>query len=373
MATRGRRKADHTSKISLVKALAFAEGVLKSDRSFAQQHCYIGRGQLVAFDGTLAAGHPISEDIEAVPHSGKLLKALERSDENVSVTLNDTKRISVKSGKFRAVISCLDIGAFYSPTADTPIATISDTLREGFKAITHITKDTADKVHFASVLVRAGSMCTTDGRTMFEYWHGLDLPLMALPKAAAIAVTKTEKKLVRFGYSGHSATFHFEDGSWIRTLLYSDTWPDVDHVLAGAPQCYPVPPSLFAAVRAVAPFCEESGAVWFHPEAVATGASLTEGATHEVAGLLSGPVFNFEQLAQIEPLVKTISFEGSGQAFFYGDNVRGKIVGFASSKQYGTAHDMAKQPKELPPTDGEAELARRANPDNWIDGEYFPF
>lgn len=360
MATRGRRKADHTSKISLVKALAFAEGVLKSDRSFAQQHCYIGRGQLVAFDGTLAAGHPISEDIEAVPHSGKLLRALERSDESVSVTLNDTKRLSVKAGKFRAVINCIDMGAFYSPVGDPPIATLGESLREGFKAITHITKDAADKVHFASVLVRAGSMFTTDGRTMFEYWHGLDLPEMALPKSAAIAITKTDKKLTKFGYSGHSATFHFEDGSWIRTLLYADRWPDVDAVLRGAGEAWPVPPSLFAAARSVAPFCDDSDnlhAVTFHPEAVGSHAALTEGAVCEVPGLIAGQCFSADQLAQIENVCKTIDFRTMGYAYFYGDNVRGKIMGcgrersqYVPPKPFSemTPQDFAQLEKDIP-------------------------
>jgi hypothetical protein len=335
MATRGRRKADSTSKISLVQALAFAEGVLKSDRDFKQKHVYIGHGMLVGFDGTLAAGHPISEDIEAVPHSGKLLKALERSDETVQVTLNDSKRLSVKAGKFRAVIECLDVGEFYSPQGDKSIAVIGETLRDGFKAITHIVNHEADKVHFATVLIRAGSMMTTDGRTLFEYWHGIDLPEMALPKAAATAITKTDKKLVGFGFSGHSATFHFEGGAWIRSQLFADRWPDVSRVLDVKTNAWPVSPTLFAAARAVRPFCKpDDEALTFFDEAIGSHSLLTEGAVHEVPGLLAGPVFNAEQLAQIEPLVKTIDFTTKrGHAYFFGDNVRGAIAGMGKSEQ----------------------------------------
>lgn len=358
MATRGRRKADHTSKISLVQALAFAEAVLKSDRDFKQKHVYIGRGQLVGFDGTLAAGHPISEDIEAVPHSGKLLKALERSDETVNVTLNDSKRLSVKAGKFRAVIDCLEIGEFYSPQGDSPIAVIDDKLKEGFKAITHIVNHEADKVHFASVLLRRNSMVTTDGRTMFEYWHGIDLPEMALPKAAAIAITKTDKRLVKFGYSGHSATFHFEGGAWIRTLLYNDTWPDVDRVLNVPTNAWPVPPTLFAAARAVAPFCadNDNGALSFFDEAIGSHANLSQGAVHEVPGLLAGPKFNHEQLAQIEAHVKTIDFTTKvGNAFFFGDNIRGCIAGMSGSKK-------VERQKLSPEREAEIEASFKSDP-----------
>lgn len=331
MATRPRRKSDSASKISLVKALAFAESILKSDRDFRQQHCYIGRGMLVAFDGTLAAGHPIVEDIEGVPHSGKLLKALERSDETVSVTLNDTQRISVKAGKFRAVINCIPVGEFYSPTGDAPIAAINDKLRDGFKTIMHLASETADKMHFASILLQANSMFATNGKTCLEYWHGIDLPEMSLPKQAAQAIVKTDKKLTRFGYSGHSATFHFEDGSWIRTQLFADRWPDAAALFRSQTRPGPVPPTLFAAVRAVAPFCPPDDAlqpVYFHPEAVGSHERLTEGAVHEVPGLIEGPCFSAKELANIEAVTKEIDFQSDpNAAYVFGENVRGKIMG----------------------------------------------
>jgi hypothetical protein len=331
MATRGRRKVDATSKLSLVQALAFAEGILKTDRDFREKHVYIGRGMLVGFDGTLAVGHPITEDIEAVPHSGKLLKALERADESVSVTLNDATRISVKSGKFRAVIDCLQIGEFYSPQPDAPICDITDALKTGFETITHIISDAAEKVHLASVLVEYGSMSTTDSRIGLQYWHGLNLPYMVLPKAAAVAITKTKKPLVKFGFSGRSATFFFEGGAWIRTQLFEDKWPDIGAILDAPSSAGPVPPSLWAGVRAVAPFCDprdDNRGVYFHDSAVSSHGSQAQGAVYEVDGLTHGSCFNSELLLKIEPIVKTIDFTTDrNAAYFFGDNVRGKIMG----------------------------------------------
>jgi hypothetical protein len=353
MATsRGRRKADSSSKLSLVKALAFAEGILKSDRSFKEQHCYIGRGMLVAYDGTLAAGHPITEDIEAMPHAGKLLKALERADETVSVTLNDTKRLSVKAGKFRAVIPCLDIGQFYCPQQDAPIAAIDDRLREGFKAISHIVKDTADQVILASVLVMANSMYTTDRAIGLQFWHGIDLPYMVIPKAAANAILKTDKKLVKFGYSGHSATFWFEDQSWIRTHLFADKWPNIENHFVGMDNAIPVPPSFFAAVRAVKPFGEALGTsvpVYFQDEAISSHDALSEGAVFEVPGIMAGPCFDAEKLGLIESLCERVCFQWEDRMSFCSGNARGVLMMMMNRKTsaaYQKREEQSKEPQQ---------------------------
>jgi hypothetical protein len=334
---RGKRAKAVEAKPSftaLVEALKFVAVAQKGDGAPHETHCKIAHNTVVASNGVLSAGARIEADLWANPHTLRLIDALERCGEAFTVTQIDSTRLSIQSEKFRAVIPCLDESLLHLTQPDEPCAVINDSLKEGFNVVSTLVADNSEFVVTASILLRSGSMVSTNRHIMLEYWHGLDLPALVIPKSAAVAVSKCEKALVTLGFSAGSVTFYFADGSWLKSQQYTDKWPGIDKLLNEPSDAWPVPETFFHGVKAIAPFTIENR-VYCHQNILSThqaDACADAGATYEVEGVPAGLIFNLKYLQIIEPYVKTIDFRGrDGKTFFFGDKVRGVVMQIAAT------------------------------------------
>ena len=72
-------------------------------------------------------------------------------------------------------------------------AVIDDRIKAAFEAVLPLATDGAQHAHLAAVLLQSGSAVATNGHVLAEYWHGIDLPPMLIPKASAVAILKAGK------------------------------------------------------------------------------------------------------------------------------------------------------------------------------------
>lgn len=331
MAPRKRTKAaDKEPKLSLTVALDFIK-LAQADKGndlIAKSHCRLAGNYAVAFDGVLAMGHPIEEELNLCPQTFRLIDALSRCKKAVSITQLDGEKLAIKSGNFRAVIPCLNPAALPYATPDPRAGDVTDELKAGFAALSPIVSGTGQTVVESSLLLNGGSMVATDRLVMLEYWHGIDLPNgLAIPKAALQVVAKVKLQLVGIGVSDRTVTFHYDNGAWLRTQLYAEPWPDVYSVLnRGDPhKAVDVPPAFFDAVEAVAPF-SPVGDVYLTDTGLASHNTDAAGATYSLDAIPSGLCFNSKQLLLAKEHAKRIDLVGvGGISFFYGDRVRGAI------------------------------------------------
>ena len=326
---RGVTKSKDNEPSPFLTALRFVALAQREDGEPYQTHLILSNGTAISYDGTLAAGAITNEALEACPHTDLLIKALARASGSVAITQTSANKLTIKSDndKFTAHVACLPREIMPTITPDNPIAPINNEFIAGLKQIAGVATENGTHVVTSSILVRRFSMVATDRNIMFEYWHGIDLPTFALPKAAAIALVKCGKELQWFGFSQHSVTFYFTDNTWLRSQLYDGVWPDVDRILETPSNPWPVPPSFYDGVRAVAPF-NEQGWVTFKKGKLASDAAEGEGAEYNVAGVPEGPVFNAKYLLMLEPLAKTVDFVAlPGKAAFFGDKLRGVMMG----------------------------------------------
>jgi len=331
MANRERKtKTPKEPENELVRALEFVKmaQIDKPGEQPLKTHCRIANGFVVAFDGVLAAGYPIADDLVACPHTYRLLDALKRCKSALSVTKLGLGQIAIKSGNFRAEIPCLNPSLLPNTVPDNNAGVISDVIKDGFKHLNPIVSGSGGTTIESSILLQNNSMIATDRHILIEYWHGINLPEgMSVPKVAIQAISTARAKLVGFGYSGRTATFYYDNGAWIRTQLYSEPWPDVGRVInAGDPAAaIPVPPALFDAVTAVLPF-GASSAVRLSSAGLTASSPDSGDATYEMSGLpelhISG-----KYLLAIKDIATKIDLTGNGNVtYFYGDNVRGAIT-----------------------------------------------
>jgi len=329
MARPKKRSVEPSSQSSndLLTALRFCGMITHDIGPINETHVFLGANWATAYNGIIACGHPITEDIYACPQSKTIIEALSKCGEHISFTQLDANRLSIKSDKFKAIVPCINPTLLQLAIPDPPVADIDDRFKEGLSIVGILPNENAQFVHLASILMNGHSLISTTGKLIIEYWHGIHLPNnISLPKALVDPLTKTTKKLIKFGFSPSSVTFYFTDGSWIRSQLYVERWPDIGAVLDRPSNAWPLSSDFWRGLDAVAPFTD-TGFVYFDAGILRSHATAAQGACFEIAGLPKGPIFPAKQLAMIRPFAERIDFLLDNGLMFFGQNIRGAMAG----------------------------------------------
>ena len=323
-----RAKTTANPAASLLAALKFVAVAQKKTGTVQQQFGMISGNWAAASNGVLTVATKVEEDLSACPHTYQLIDALSKVGEDLSITQLSPTSLAVVSGAFRALIPCVGFGDVGITDPDERCAVIDDRVKTAFEAVMPLATDGAQHAHLAAVLLQSGSAVATNGHVLAEYWHGIDLPPMLIPKASAVAIVKAGKALTGFGYSGPSATFWSEDDSFIKTQLFAEQFPNYQPLF----ECeglnpWPVPEEFYKAVRSIESF-SRSGVVYFENGMLASNEQETEASTYKIEGLPEGMGFNAKYLLMVESSFKNVHFdELSNKAFFFGENVRGVLMG----------------------------------------------
>lgn len=295
-------------------------------------HILIQNKTATVFNGTVAAGALIEEDLYCAPHTKTFLNALAKCGENYSLTQVDQSKLSIKSGPFKAIIPCVDPKLLYFPTPDNNVAPIDDKLKEALTLIEKIKPENGQRVVTLSFLMNGASVIATDGKMLVEAWHGLNLPTnVPIPKAI-IPVLLSSNKLVGFGLSSSTATFYLEDNSFIRTQLYAESWPDISHVMERPATPIAIPESFFKGFDTIKDF-SENGFVYFKEGKLQSHEFEGKGAEFEIPELKNGPVYSIKYLSLVKELASKIDFyvpaeRKSMLLAFTGEKCRGILMGF---------------------------------------------
>jgi hypothetical protein len=254
-----RAKKSKAPKSELIQALEFllSMGKISDERS-----CYamFDSFQARSFNSIIAVGTTIKEDLNACPHAHLLLEALLQAGDEYAITQLSPEKLLVRTDDFQAYIPCLPRELLSWPIPDAPMVPIDDRLIIALKKIVPLLNPVGETVLEQSIQLNAGSCIASNRMVIAEAWHGLDLPSgLLIPKPIVTALQKAQKGkkvLKAFGCSPVTATFYFEDDTWIRTQLFQDRWPAAITAILYATQVKPhaVPPYLFESANKVAPF-----------------------------------------------------------------------------------------------------------------------
>lgn len=255
----------------LLRAVEFVALAQRKTGDARQTYCMMNNQQLVAFDGVLAASCKITEPLMCCPHTGKLLAALRECKQSYSITQITADQLHITSGDYQAIVPCLtDWSTMQWAWPDPQAGVITENLKAALKIVAPLVNEKAPRIEMASVLVQDQSLIATNGQVVVEALHGITLPPnIILPKAAVLAISKAVKVLTGIGFGQGTATFYFDDGSWMRTQLFLETWPVVSHIFNVQVNPQEVPAGLFEAIAKVAPF-SENGKAYCGPTGVSS-------------------------------------------------------------------------------------------------------
>lgn len=312
---------------SIKAAIAFVAQAQKGDGgNMHQSHLMMASKWAWAFDGLIAAAHPILDENVACPHTALFLDALRRVGAGLTIT-QTAAHMTVADAKYRAIVPCVGFSEMPNVSPDGSLAPITDAFKDALAIAGRFSKESAPRIVEASLLLGSGSVTGTNGHVLIEAWHGIDMPVLVIPKAAANLIVKQTKKLASFGYSARTFTLYYEDGAWLRTQLYAEPWPNLAHIWAAFDPSimHDLPADFFDACAAVAAFSHNSSA-YLSDDVVSSSPPAEReqiGATYLCKGLKADCRLNPEYLTSIKDVAKKAYLGRDGQTtYLLGDAVR---------------------------------------------------
>lgn len=336
---RGRKaKLKETPASLLLEAVKFLKPAQAKTGTPQQQFCIACNNWVIATNEILTIGCKIQEDLNATVHTYQLEEALKKVESDLAITQVSETALAITSGDFKALVPCLPTGSFEIAPPDEACAVVSDALKPALEAAALLVNENSPETKFAAVLLQAGSCVGTNGAALVEYWHGIDLPPnLLLPRQAAQAVSKCKKTLTGFGFSETSATFWFEDESFIKTQLYKGDYANYKFVFKNADysKLQDVPEEFFKAVEYLKPF-SKLGNLYFENGFMSSDSNEGEASTYKMPFLPEGAIFSCEYLLTLKPYFKQFYFSDNEKCVYFNTDVsRGKLMACAKTENGG--------------------------------------
>lgn len=314
----------------MLKELKFVSGaVAKKDFIPAITHFCIEGGHVRAYNGTIALSSPIDCDLDCKPKAIPMVNAIARCGETIAMSLTPMGKLSIKSGPFRTLIECIadeEVNSHVQPEGQR-IDFDGTAMLAALKTLMPFVGNDASRSWATGILLKGQSAYATNNVCLVEYWVGATFPLVVnIPKPAIVEMLRIGEPPMYAQATETSITFHYSNGRWIRSQLFSTEWPDVERLLTGEHDAKPVPPELFEGLATIKPFMGKLGQVFINEAFMHTHQDISEGATFDISWLSGGTSFSLEMLQLLEGVAKTADFSMyPSPCMFFGERVRGVI------------------------------------------------
>lgn len=315
----------------MIEALKFVKGaVARKDYVPALTHFSIKDGFIRGYNGQIALCSPISLDTEATPKASVFIKAIEACKDIVQISLTATNRLSIKSGKFKAFIPCIDNELFPDLDLEGEEIKLEKGFLEAINILEPFVSEDASKPWSRGILFRNSSAFVTNNIILIEYWIGKQFPLeMNIPYEAIREIVRIGESPTSMLVSQNQVVFKYTGDRWLRSGLYTTEWPDVSRILDSKDNTTKKPPAKFySAVRDLMPFVDNLESIYFLDNELTTSLVEGEGASVDIEGLIGKSRFSGSQLLLLEAIADEVGFDSyPSPCPFIGRHLRGAIVG----------------------------------------------
>lgn len=314
----------------MLKELKFVMGgISRKDLVPAMKHFAIEGGKVRSYNGVVALCSPIPFNIDCYPKAETLFKAIGQCEETVTLSMTPAGRLSVKSGPFKALIQCIEKSEVHLEPVGDLVECNGAGLLQAFKVLEPFIGDDASRPWANGILLKGESAFATCNVILCEYWLGNHFPhVVNIPAAAIREVIRINEPPAYLQMSTTSITFHFTDGRWIRTQLFSTEWPDINRVLDRSSAPTPIDERIFDVLPKLKPFVDKTGKVIFEAGIAKTHQDAEDGSSCEIEGSTMQGIYALEMLQLLKGVAKQVDFTTyPAPCMFFGDIVRGAIVG----------------------------------------------
>lgn len=318
----------------MLAELKFVQGaVAKKDFLPSLTHFVIENGTVRGYNGMIALSSPIPFDISCKPKADSLVKAIANCTDTVQLSITPTGRLSVRSGKFKVFIDCVEGETPHAMPEGERLDLDGAALLQALKVVSPFVGDDASRPWSNGVLLLDQSAFATNNITLVEYWTGVNVPRpMNIPWVAIKEMLRIDQPPVYAQIAQNSIAFHYDAGKWLRTQLFETEWPDLSKVLNRESKPKPIDNRLFEGLELLKGFTDKTGKIIFTGEGrVTTHDDENEGAGYDLEGFDHKGVYQIDMLKLLGGVAKTIDWDTyPAPCMFFGDRLRGAIIGRAS-------------------------------------------
>lgn len=318
----------------MLETLKFVRGaVSKKDLVPELTHFHIEGGRIEGYNGKLSLSAPIELDIDCCPRAEPFIRAIAACNETAQLHLTAAGKLSVRSGKFRALVETLGPEGFPALVPEGIRIDLDGKLLPALELLEPFIGTDASRPWANGILFDGNSAFATNNVIIVEYWLGYHFPFkVVIPLFAIREMLRIKEEPVAMQLTALSATFHYPGGRWLRTQLVSNAWPNVSAMLAQfAPGRIgqPVSNDFWEALDTIAPFTDKFACVYFEGNTVSSHPpGEPQGAAVEVPDEALTGIYSHKMMSLLQPVAKKIDFSAyPGKVSWYGDNLRGLIMG----------------------------------------------
>lgn len=293
----------------------------------------IAGGFVHGFNGHLALCSPLQTSLNCAPNAVAMFNAVKQCDDGdvIHLSLTPTGKLSIRAGKFKALIDCVAVDLPHVGPEGDFIALPGKAILDAFRVLEPIVGSDANRPWSTGIMLRNGCAYATNNLIIAEFYHGHACPDLNVPKSAVQQILKIGEEPIRAQCSANTLTLYYNDGRWLRTNLLSTQWPDVVPILNSQNPHYGIPGDFFDAVRSIHPFVDSFGLAYLQNGIIATSAALeTATASKEVTNLQAFGAYHAGMLLQLEGLAEAIDwtpYPRPATFFSATKKIRGAIIG----------------------------------------------
>lgn len=317
--------------MELLQALKFVKnGYARKDIIPELTHYSIRKGRVTAYNGMLGFSSPIDLDLDIAPVALHFHKCIEACEEKISIT-KDKDKIRIKSGNFKSLVRCIPTEKVPTLIPRGKCIELPNNFVEIASNLLHIIEESSHKVYATALTLRGKSAYVTNNIIIVEQWLGVDMPTINIPKRAIQEIVRHGEEIDHILIDDDMIYFMYSDSKWIASKLFVCEFPDVTKVLdqPANPRAFPV--GFWDALQTLSRFADDAGKVTLSTGKMETGEGLEDAlASVDCPELiLEEPcLFNCKELLKIKDLATTIDLVYGRACLFYGNMLRGAIVGY---------------------------------------------
>jgi len=292
-------------------------------------HFVIENGSIRGYNGALALGAKINLDLNCKPKAIPFFKAISNCQDTIQMALTGAGKLSIKSGKFKAIIECLDEETMNIQPDGDVYEIDGAALLKALKIVVNLIGVDASRPWCEGVLLKEGSLFVTNNVILVEHWLGFIAPHpVNIPKIAIKELLRIGDAPVKCLVSNSTISFLYADDRWIRSQLLDVNWPNVSALLGGEANLELVDKTIFDGLEVVAHFADKANRIFFNHNVISTCQDASLGAEYEIDSVVPESVFNIDMFKLLKNVATKIDLSAYPKPCpFVGENLRGVIVG----------------------------------------------
>jgi len=323
----------------MLETLNFVKGAIaRKDFVPTLNHYSIMDNVIQGSNGVVTISSPISIDFKASPKATVFHKAIEACDGVTSLTLTKTKRISVRSENFTALVECIDKEIpHYFPSGEK--VRLSDDFLDNVRLLAPFMAEDASRPWANGINFDGRNAYATNNVILVNVWMGEPFSKkITIPKMAVKELLRINELPTHYSIGEKEACFYYTGGRWLRTSLLEKSWPNVKELLNGATKVCKKSKFLdcdqiIGVLQRLKPFTDDCGTVYFKNGLISTHGSTKEGAYFETEYKEERGLYNLDQLITVCAKAKTLCLTTHPKPSpFYGDKLRGVVIGMRDGK-----------------------------------------